>query len=357
MPTTTWREAAIEGAAVETRDGLLYTVKGVSHPPDRVVAYLRYVPDPQGERARGQRRYRRVYSVAEQEQALRERGVSHRFDDPALGVPVDAVPWQEVARLYDPRDRLRRLRALGPDDPLAAQALALAELLRRTAGAAPAALGLTGSLLFDLHSQTSDIDLVVYGEPDSRKIHAALVRLLDDPSSLLARPQADELAAIHAVHRADTPLSAAEFARAQAAKVNEGSFAGRPYFIRFVKLPAEVPERYGDPHFAPAGRALVEARVTDDRDGLFTPCRYAIDEVQSLGDVTADGLSEVVSYRGRFAEQARTGQRVRAYGTLERVTWRDGRSHTRLMVGGRPGDYLLALDEGSTAGPPSPEPR
>ena len=138
-----------------------------------------------------------------------------------------------------------------------------------------AALGLTGSLLFDLHTADSDIDLVVYGDGECRKVHAALTRLLDDPSSALRRPRGKELAAIHAVHREDTPLSAADFARLQAGKVNEGRFAGRPYFVRFVKLPEEVPERYGDPRFAPAGRALVEARVVDDRDALFTPCRYA----------------------------------------------------------------------------------
>ena len=95
--------SALEGAAVETVAGLIFTVKGVVHPPDRVVAYLRYVPDPRGERVRGRQRYRRVYSVAEQQEALRARGLSYRADDLALGVPVDAVPWDDVARVYDPR--------------------------------------------------------------------------------------------------------------------------------------------------------------------------------------------------------------------------------------------------------------
>jgi len=330
---------------VETVAGLIFTVKGVVHPPDRVVAYLRYVPDPRGERVRGRERYRRVYSVAEQEEALRALGLSYRVDDPALGVPVDAVPWEDVARLYDPRERLQRLRAAGPDGPLAADALALAELMRHAAGVAPTALGLTGSLLFDLHASTSDIDLVVYGEGECRRVHAALACLLDDPSSALARPRGEELAAIHAVHREDTPLSAADFARLQAGKVNEGRFAGRPYFVRFVKLPAEVPERYGDPRFAPAGRALVEARVVDDRDALFTPCRYSISEVRYHEGARADELSEVVSFRGRFADQARAGQRVRASGSVERVVWRERRETTRLVVGGRPGDFLLSLKD------------
>jgi predicted nucleotidyltransferase len=328
---------------VETADGLIFTVKGVVHPPDRVVAYLRYVPDPHGERVRGRERYRRVYSVAEQQEALSARGLSYRTDDPVLGVPVEAVPWEDVARLYDPRERLQRLRADGPDGALTADALALAELLREAAGVPPAALGLTGSLLFDLHGPASDIDLVVYGEHECRRVHAALTSLLDDPSAPVERPRGEALAAIHAVHREDTPLSAADFARLQAGKVNEGRFAGRSYFVRFVKLPAEAPERYGDPRYVPAGRALVEARVVDDRDALFTPCRYSIDEAKVLEGTGIDDLREVVSFRGRFADQARAGQRVRAFGAVERVVWREGRETTRLVIGGRPGDYLLGL--------------
>ena len=324
--------------------GLIFTVKGVVHPPDRVVAYLRYVPDKRGERLRGRKRYRRVYSVAEREETLRALGLSYRVDDPMLGVPMDAVPWDDVTRIYDPRERLQRLRSDGPDGALAKDALALAELLRDAAGVPGTALGLTGSLLFDLHTAESDIDLVVYGDGECRKVHAALTRLLDDPSSVLRRPRGKELMAIHETHRADTPLSAADFVRLQAGKVNEGRFAGRPYFIRFVKLPAEVPARYGDPRYAPAGRALVEARVVDDRDALFTPCRYGLSEPRFLEGPHLADLGEVVSFRGRFADQARAGQRVRARGALERVVWRERAETMRLVVGGQPGDFLLGLE-------------
>ena len=329
---------------METAAGLIFTVKGVVHPPDRVVAYLRYAPDERGERVRGRTRYRRVYSVSEREETLRALGLSYRVDDPMLGVPVDAVPWDDVTRVYDPRERLQRLRDTGSDDALTEDALDLAELLRDAAGVPGTALGLTGSLLFDLHTAESDIDLVVYGDGECRKVHAALTRLLGDPSSALRRPRGEELAAIHATHREDTPLSAADFARLQAGKVNEGRFAGRPYFVRFVKLPAEVSARYGDPRFAPAGRALVEARVVDDRDALFTPCRYALRDVRLLEGPHVADLSEVVSFRGRFADQARAGQRVRARGVLERVVWRERAETTRLVVGGQPGDFLLGLE-------------
>ncbi len=348
--TDRWPESLVEGAAVETRDGMVFTVKGSVHPPDRVVAYLRYVPDPNGERARGGRRYRRVYSVADQEAALRARGVRSGREDPELGVPMHTVPRSEVVRVYDPRECLRRLSVEGPEDSLSAEALALADLLRESAGASLEALGLTGSLMLGLHTAASDIDLVVYGVDPCRAVHAALLRLLDDPSSALARPREQELSAIHAVHRQDTPLSSADFARLQAHKVNEGRFGDVPYFVRFVKLAQEIPERYGDPRFVALGMTTVEARVTDDGDALFTPCRYVLGDVRTLDGVRADDLHEVISYRGRFAEQARVGQRVRAYGALERAIWRDGHEALRLMVGSRPGDYLLGLEEDSAAG-------
>jgi uncharacterized protein len=336
--------SALEGAAVENEAGLIFTVKGIVHPPDRIVAYLRYVPDKRGERLRGRKRYRRVYSNTEREKTLRALGLSYHVDDPILGVPVEAVPWDDVTRVYDPRERLQRLRDTGSGGALSRDALALAELLRDAAGVPGTALGLTGSLLFDLHTDDSDIDLVVYGDAECRKVHAALTRLLNDPSSAVRRPRGSELTAIHAMHREDTPLSAADFARLQSGKVNEGRFAGRPYFVRFVKLPAEVPERYGDPCFAPAGRALVEARIVHDRDALFTPCRYGLREPRVLEGPRLADLDEIVSFRGRFADQARVGQRVRARGALERVVWRERGETMRLVVGGQSGDFLLGLE-------------
>lgn len=334
--------AALEGGAVETRDGMIFTVKGVLHPPRGVVAYLRYVPDPAGDRERGGRRYRRVYAAADREEALRAHGSTYSALDPALGVRVETVPWSEVAIAHDPRERLARLRSAGAGDPLTASAVLLCDLLTRAAGVPPAALGLTGSLLFGLHLASSDIDLVVYGEREGRAVHGALTRVLDDGASGLERPGAADLVAIHAQHRADTPLTAAEFARHQAAKVNEGVFRGRPYFVRFVKLPEEVRERWGEPRYESLGHALLEARVADATDAIFTPCRYRLREPRPLEGPACGDLEEIVSFRGRFADQARTGERVRARGSLERVI-RGGRpASTRLVVGG-PGDYLVSL--------------
>ncbi len=342
----------IEGFAIETSEGLIFTVKGLVQPPDRVIAYLRYVPDPRGDRERAGTRYRRVYRFEEQRAILQE-GFPHYISadpDPIMGIPVQAVPRAAVRRVYDPCQRMAEIRRDGPTDPLEANARDLIERLRIESDLAPSfgSLGVTGSLLFALHTPASDLDLVVYGEAAAHAVHRALHRLLADPDSHpdgLRRPNAKELAALHATHRPDTPLAQEDFVRLQARKVNEFRFRGRACFVRFVRQPDEAGERYGERRYEPCGTAVVRARVTDDRDGIFTPCRYGVAEAVFEGDVATADLREVVSFRGRFSDQARAGEWITGRGSLERVLERAaGREQVyhRLMVGGRAGDYLLA---------------
>lgn len=332
----------IEGFAVETKDGAVFTVKGFVHPPHRIVAYLRYVPDPAGGRERAGRRYRRVYHFEEQREALQEGWPAHLAYDPMSGVQLQTVLRRDVRLVYDPCLCLQRLLERGPTDPLQETALALTELLGTAAGVPLSALGVTGSLLVDLHNASSDIDIVVYGAEECRAVHGCLTSLLDDPSTPVCRPEGEHLAAIHKAHNMDTPLSLSDFARLQAGKVNEGRFCGRSYFVRFVKRSCEVAERYGDPRYELLGPASIRARVEDHADAMFTPCRYIVGDVTILQGVPTGDVREIVSFRGRFADQAKTGDWVLARGRLERIVSGKMPRSCRLTVGGQPGDYLLS---------------
>ena len=333
--------APVEGFALETHDGLIFTVKGLVHPPEGTVAYLRYVPDPAGDRRREGRRYRRVYSFADQATELRARGLRYEVEDPVFGRRVQIVPDADVRMLHDPRARLGQVAARGPQGELEAAALDLCGLLARSAGMSPGAVGLTGSLLFGLQNAASDLDVVVYGGRECLAAHAALHRLMSDPRSPLRPPAAEELAAIAAAHRQDTPISDENFLRLQARKVNEGRFAGRACFVRFVRRLDEATESYGDPCYAPLGTATLRGRVVDASEAVFTPCRYLVGQVTTDDGPSPGETCEIASFRGRFSDQARGGERVHARGSLERLTWRNGRVTTRLTVGG-PGDFLVS---------------
>lgn len=334
-----------EGFAVETHDGLVFTVKGLVQPPDRIVAYLRYVPDPSGDRERGGVCYRRVYRFGEQVEALRARGLEYLVDEPAFGVRLQAVPTVDVRVVHDPCVRLAELAEDGPRLELERVSLEFADLVAGAAGVPMEALGLTGSLLVGLQNAASDIDVVVYGEAACRAVHAALVRLVAEPGAQVRRPGRTEVAAIHARHRADTPLSDEDFARLQARKVNEGSYAGRAYFLRFVKRPHETGERYGDPRYRQLGDATIRGRVVGDSDALFTPCRYLVDEVAVQEGPPVTDVREIVSFRGRFADQARRGEWVVARGALEEVAPQGSPAWRRLLVGGTPGDLLVSTPD------------
>ncbi len=338
--------AILEGFALETQDGLIFTVKGLIHPPQAVVAYLRYVPDAQGQRERHGVRYRRVYHFHEQVHILETRFPDYLFFDPVFGQQLQGVPRAHLRRIYDPRRQLAELRQRGPADAAEEAALHFCELLSREAGVPLSSLGVSGSVLLGLHTPASDLDVVVYGSGPARQVHRALRKLLSDPGSEVTPLDEAGLQALHSAHAADTGVPLADFIRLQQRKVNEGRYRGREYFIRFVKDAAEVGEEYGDRRYTPLGPACIQARVLGDEEALLTPCCYQVGEVRFLAGAPVSDLQEVTSYRGRFADQARIGEQVIAKGELERVTWRDGTTYHRLIVGGRQGDYLVALLHG-----------
>jgi predicted nucleotidyltransferase len=332
----------IEGHYLETTDGLFFAVKGSVHPPSRFVAFLRYAPDSRkGNREKNGQRYRRLYHFDEQEQLLRERYPHYLIFDTTCQATLQSVPHEYLKQIYDPSVRLLELLSQENLEPVEQDAVGFARLLQQEAQVPWSSLGLSGSLLIGLHTPSSDLDLQVCGVQSSWAVQRTLKRLLAGGTGEVRRLDEQGVQELYASRVADTRMSFSDFVGSEREKVIQGQFRNRPYFIRFLKAPTEVDEKYGDRFYISRGRVEIEATVTDASEAIFTPCRYAVDKVRFLGDSQVECLSEIVSFRGRFCEQAQAGDVVQVSGTLERVQAKDGRSWHRLLLGNHPEDTML----------------
>jgi len=138
-------------------------------------------------------------------------------------------------------------------------------------------------------------------------------------------------------------MSFEDFLRIESRKVLQGMFKRRDYFIRCVKNWSEIEDEYGRVQYKSLGYAKIKATVTDDSEMIFTPCCYKIADVKILEGVHIEPIEEIVSFRGRFCEQARNGETVIAQGKVERVQAGE-RMCYRLLLGNRTSDFMVSLE-------------
>ncbi len=228
-------------------------------------------------------------------------------------------------------------------DPLVRDTLAFAQLLQAEAKVDLSCVGVSGSLLIGLHTPDSDLDMTVHGERNCRRVHLALSRLLSSGDHPELKPfDQDGLDKLYQERVPDTRMDYEDFLATEKKKVFQGIFRGRTFFIRFLKDVSEVGERYGDYSYTPLGKAGIRAQVVDASESIFTPCRYQLADVHFDQRSPLEPLSEIVSFRGRFCEQAQAGDLISAFGTLEQVQTRDGRTWYRLLLGNHPEDIMLS---------------
>ena len=332
---------AREGDLLETTDNVLFDVKGLVHPPNRVVAFLRYVPDPNGDRKRDGMRYRKVYALSKRYALLRQVFPQYLVYDPVFNEHLCEVPVQAVKHHYQPTHGLRDLRYKDELDEVERTALRFVKLLKENAEVPWSKLGISGSILVKLHTPTSDIDPIVYGSENCYKIYSALRYILEDRKSLVKPYSLKELKGLFDFRSKDTITSFEDFVRTDSRKVLQGKFMGRDYFIRFVKDWNEVKEQYGTILYKPEGYAKIKAKVVDDSEAIFTPCCYKIDNVKILEGPRVEPIEEIVSFRGRFCEQAKNGEVVIAQGKVEKVQREGNREHFRLLLGNKVSDHMV----------------
>ena len=330
-----------EGDYIEDSNRVIFDVKGLIHPLERTVAFPRFVPNCHGTRKRRDTVYRKVYALSERYKLLKERFPQYLVYDTVFGEHLCEVPKKDIQYHYSPVDCLRELRDNNQLDALEADALRFAEFLQDHSDVRWDKLGISGSLLAQLQTSKSDIDPIVYGEKNCFKVHEALKAVVQEEKIAVKAYIKEELKILYNFRSQDTRIPFDDFVITEHRKVLQGKFMQHDFYIRCIKDWNEIEEHYGDVIYRRAGYAKIKATISDDSEAIFTPCRYSTYNVRVLEGKCEKVVIEIASFRGRFCEQARTGETVIAQGKVEKVQRKNGETYFRLLLGGKPSDFMI----------------
>jgi predicted nucleotidyltransferase len=152
-----------------------------------------------------------------------------------------------------------------------------------------------------MHSQYSDIDLVVYGSENFKKLEAAVNMLADDEGVF-----------------SHVCTKKIDFAR-----LHRGRYNDRRFVYNAVRKYDEIDAPHGQLRYSPVKHVNFSAVVIDDNENMFRPAVYPIKDYQPE-DPESELPSEQVPVRvssmiGYYRNVARAGDAVNVSGTLERI--------------------------------------
>ncbi len=317
------RTALIEGSYVEVGVGVIFAVKGVSHPPKGVIAVPKYI--------KTEGSVVKLNSFNSSVYFLRRHFREFLIHDEYLGQEIPFVPLEEVKRVYDPIDGKNYLRK----DAISSIALKMVELIVENSGIESDFVGISGSILLGLYNEFSDIDIVVYGIKNCLKVYDALKLMRENN---ITEHLSEGFLKKILESRSDTLMEPIVWMMHEKRKLTNGVFMGRPYTLKLTPLPEEFWDKYGERRFKEIGRAIIRFQVSDASKSIFTPCRYEIKVISIInGPEISSKVSSIVSFRSRFAEQLREGEVGIASGRLEL----SNDERLRLFIGNDPHDLLM----------------
>jgi len=336
---------------LRTVEGLLFCVVGGTHPKDRVIAYLKYVPDERGRWAGEGVRYRRAlraYTIPDLVETLRIVEREHPeyiYYSRVFNTRMTAVPRSRISRHYIPERRLSDILRRGVRDPLERRVAELASLLEDF-GVPVEHLGVTGSILLGIHQPFSDIDMTVYGLEGGHAAMEALREAYGRRGLGVERLKGEALVEWCRNRAERHPLTMEEAKRIYERKWNIGVFRGVRFSIHPVRLEWES-EVYGSRIYKPEGVVTIRGTVVDAGESIFLPAVYELGDVEVLEGPEVDDIREACSYESLYDNLAVEGEAIEVKGKLERVTDLDeGVEYHRVLVGslqGMGGEYMKPI--------------
>lgn len=323
---------------IQTKEGFFFTVVGNVHPKDRVIAYLKYVPNKSGKWGNIKKRYERVlkyYSMDnlfETINFLRKNHPQYLFYSKEYSVNFSSVPKQCILKHYRPEEGLENIVKKENLDSLQKKTLDLVHLIHTYSGVDLKNFGVTGSLLTDIHREEfSDIDLIIYGKVNSQIVKKTIQSSINNEIKRLDGEHLEDW--IESKTRL-YHLTIKEAKTIYRRKWNRSIYDDTLFSIHPVKVESEIFESYGDRSFKPLGIVEVEAKIINSSEASFIPAVYLVENARITKGIKKQDVKEVVSYEGLYSDIAEKNETVFCRGKLERVyDKRNDQSYHRILIG------------------------
>jgi predicted nucleotidyltransferase len=320
-----------DGDAFITKDNFIFYTFGYDHPKSRVIAFLKYIPAQQRDLFRisfsektwkkGKQQLLRAEKVYTAEnyatflEVFKQNFPDYTFHCPFMKKDLIGVPLKQIKQVYAPNECLRTLLRKKRKSKLEKVATRLLSLISKKAHVALNDLGLHGSLALNMYTADSDIDFVVYGGNNFRRVENAVERQVKR-----------------------NVLSYVFTKRLDMVRHYKGRFKDTLFVYNAVRKPQEVKAKYGAFRYSPVRHVKFYCQVSDDREAMFRPAVYGVSGYVPLDKesiLAGDTLpSRVVSMIGYYRNVARKGDRVRVSGMLEHVkNVKTGKISFQVVVG------------------------
>jgi len=337
----------IEGDYLETNEtSLFFDVKGLFHPKDRKICFLRFIPNKNGDRVKSGIKYMKIYDLNERYNLLRDNFPQYLFFSNEYDMELQGVKDKDIKKIYSPREYLQSLREKDNLTKIEKLSLELCDLFCNEGNIPKNQIGISGSPMIGLDLVDSDIDLIIYGTKCSKDFQYHLQEIFNK-NNHLRMYNLEEYKTHYKWRVGGSDISFEQFIKIEKRKLHQGKFHDRDFFIRYIKSPIDWKGDYYQYQFKNLGRISLIAEVLDMEESIFTPCSYKINclqiiKYQNNSFKNQEKIEEAVSFRGRFCEQAKQGEKFLIEGKLEKVIFKDRESY-RIILTDQKLDKMLLI--------------
>jgi len=307
---------AADGDTFITEDGFVFNTFGYEHPPNRVFAFLKYIPA----------KFKTLFNIEYLErtwkydkmslfraeklftarnyhvflEAFRKKFPDYVYFCPFRGKEVISAPFALIKKVYVPKECLNSLIMLTHKDSLQRMTLDFISLLSSESSIGMEDFGVHGSVALGMHTSKSDIDIVVYGSRNFRRLEAAIGKLVEAGT-----------------------LSYVFNNRLDAARRFKGRYNGKIFMYNAIRRGEEIQSKYGIFNYSPIAPVKFQCTVKDDSEAMFRPAIYKIEDYKPAdfaSEISKDKIPKVVvSMIGCYRNVARIGNKIKVSGMLEKV--------------------------------------